>query len=179
LQIKDNLASLEKNILITGAPGSGKTTVIEKLSQELEDKAVGFYTAEFRREGKRAGFELLSLKSNKREVLASVDYPLRYRVSRYGVKPEKLLPFLEELEEALASNTPRCLLLDEIGKMEFLSIRFKETVLHMLDSPFPVVATIMAKPHPFADRLKERKDVSLIEVTAENREALPRMLAKA
>jgi nucleoside-triphosphatase len=41
-----------KNILITGQPGIGKTTLIKKLAEELADlRTVGFYTEEIRQNG--------------------------------------------------------------------------------------------------------------------------------
>jgi len=33
-------------IFITGKPGSGKTTIIEKIVEKLENKITGFYTKE-------------------------------------------------------------------------------------------------------------------------------------
>jgi Cdc6-like AAA superfamily ATPase len=53
---------IKKNLLITGLPGVGKTTLIRKLSEELKDlHPAGFYTQEIREEGVRKGFELISL----------------------------------------------------------------------------------------------------------------------
>ncbi|MGB9847403.1 MAG: nucleoside-triphosphatase, partial [Desulfotomaculales bacterium] len=66
--------------------------------------------------------------------------------------------------------------IDEIGKMELFNPEFRETVLAALNSSFPVVATVLAKPHPFCDALKRRRDVRLIEVNRANREKLPEEL---
>ena len=42
---------MKKNILITGLPGVGKTTLIKKLAEVLNDlNPIGFYTAEIREE---------------------------------------------------------------------------------------------------------------------------------
>ncbi len=43
---------LKKNIFLTGAPSSGKTTVIKKVIKRLGLEANGFYTEEERVEGK-------------------------------------------------------------------------------------------------------------------------------
>ena len=52
----------KKNLLITGLPGVGKTTLIKKVWEELRHlHPVGFYTAEIREEVLRKGFELVSL----------------------------------------------------------------------------------------------------------------------
>lgn len=166
----------KKNIFLTGLPGSGKTTVITGLAGLLGDRASGFYTAEIRRKGRREGFEVVTL-SGKRAVLAHVNFVSSLRVGRYGVDPESLREAVSELKLDLTRKEPKCLLIDEIGKMELFNPEFREAVLAALNSSFPVVATILAKPHPFCDALKRRRDVRLIEVNRANREKLPEELS--
>jgi nucleoside-triphosphatase len=73
----------KRNLLITGLPGVGKTTLIKKLYEALKDfHPVGFYTEEMRGGGERKGFELVNLEG-KREVLSHVDIESPYRVGRY------------------------------------------------------------------------------------------------
>ncbi len=47
-----------KNILITGPPRSGKSTLIEKLVRRIGRPATGFFTREIREGGKRVGFSI-------------------------------------------------------------------------------------------------------------------------
>jgi nucleoside-triphosphatase THEP1 len=47
-----------------------------------------------------------------------------------------------------------------------------------LESKNPVVATIIFVKHPFADKVKERKDVKIFEVTKKNRGELVEALLK-
>jgi nucleoside-triphosphatase THEP1 len=54
--------------------------------------------------------------------------------------------------------------IDEIGKMELYSDRMKQAILEALDSKKKVLGTIMKAPHSFADKIKGRKDVKLIEI---------------
>lgn len=168
-----------KNILLTGMPGSGKTTVIKKLADLLGQKAGGFYTAELRSNNRRQGFEIVAIEHERRALLAHVDISSGHRVGKYGVNPEALLEFLRRINLLLQNKekaAEKYLLLDEIGKMEFFTPGFKETVLAALDSPLPVIATIMFKKHPFCNRLKRRPDVHLVEVTRENRDELPKRI---
>lgn len=51
---------MKKNIFITGAPSSGKTTVIKKIIKMLNSPVKGFYTEEERRGEKRTGFMMKS-----------------------------------------------------------------------------------------------------------------------
>jgi len=68
------------------------------------------------------------------------------------------------------------LVVDEIGKMELFSAAFRETMLAALDSPKPVLATIMRASQPWGDAVKSRSDVTLIEVTPANRQGLPEQI---
>ena len=72
-----------KNLLITGLPGVGKTTLMKRISEALMDlNPVGFYTEEIREEGIRKGFELVSL-DGRRAILSHTDIRSPYRVGKY------------------------------------------------------------------------------------------------
>lgn len=163
------------NLLLTGRPGAGKTTVITRLAALLGQRAAGFYTQEIRAVGRRVGFEIVTL-GGKQAVLAHVNFSSPFRVGRYGVRPENLDIALEEINAAVADPAGKCILVDEIGKMELFSGAFRASVWQALDSRCPVVATILAKPHPFGNAVKNRRDVLLIEVTPANRNTLPEEL---
>lgn len=157
-----------KNILITGKPACGKTTLIKKVIDELKLNAGGFYTLEIRRGGKREGFKIVTL-DGKEGILAHVNIDSKYRVSKYGVD----LKSLEEIGVKSILNAIKekeVIVIDEIGKMELFSKKFKEAVLYALDSNKKLLATIMLKPNPFADKIKKRKDTKIFYLTKENRE---------
>ena len=171
-----NAVTGAEKILLTGKPGVGKTTVIKKIAEELKCRKAGFYTAEIRQGKRRLGFELVSLSTGERLPLAHVDFPSSKRVGKYGVKIENLRPFLDELEEVLQENIPCCLLIDEIGKMELFSRRFREITLGAFDSLHPVVATIMAGSDPFCNNLKKRPDTQVWKIDPGNRDQIPARL---
>jgi nucleoside-triphosphatase len=163
-------------ILLTGAPGVGKTTVIRAVAETLGARAAGFYTEETRVAGRRTGFDIVTLDGRRAE-LSRANFKSSYRVGKYGVDVGALdsvaVPAVVE-----AVTRRKIILIDEIGKMELFSGSFRESVRKAFDASNPVVAVIMPKPNPFADSLKNRPGVSVLRVTEANRAMLPSAVLK-
>lgn len=163
-------SSIKKNILITGLPGIGKTTLIKKLSEELKHlHPVGFYTEEIREKGQRKGFELVSL-DGKRGLLSHKDIKSPCRVGQYRVDIEGFENFLNAIP--FFDPSPRLIIIDEIGKMECLSDRFKNLLKKMFDSEKFVIATIALKGGGLIREIKEGQDIKLFQMTRDNRDSL-------
>jgi nucleoside-triphosphatase len=96
-------------------------------------------------------------------------------VRRYGVDlaafERVALPALEDAKRA------DVVVLDELGKMELASERFRNATLERFERDVPVVATTHVYAHPFTDALKRRAGVERARVKRESRDALPRRLA--
>jgi len=162
----------KKNILITGLPGVGKTTLIKKLSDEFKDlHPAGFYTSEIREEGIRKGFELVSLEG-RRGVLSHIDVKSPYRVGRYKVDIKSFEDFLGAI--SFFDDSTDLVIIDEIGKMECFSDQFKKLIKELLDSEKWVIATIALKGSGLIAEIKKRQDVRLFEITQRNRDSLLR-----
>jgi nucleoside-triphosphatase len=156
--------------LLTGRPGTGKTTIIRNVVAGMGNRAGGFYTEEIRHQGARQGFRLVTLDGQS-TILAHIDIRSPYRVSRYGVD---LVSFentgISALERAAQQNT--LVVIDEIGKMELFSHRFRETVAQLIDSDYIILGTIMFNPDPWTDIIKNNSRVKLVEVTRTNHRAV-------
>jgi nucleoside-triphosphatase len=164
-------------VLIEARPGAGKTTALSRLAERLEDAGValsGFLTREMRSKGRRVGFEIETF-SGQRGLLAHVDIKGPPRVGRYGVDLDEFerlaLPALERPSDGVV-------LIDELGKMELASERFREAVHALFQRPVPIAATVHTARHPFTDALKRRPDVSTIRLSAANRDCLPSEVAE-
>jgi nucleoside-triphosphatase len=162
-----------KNLLITGPPRSGKTTLIKKMCSidSFKQNCGGFFTEEIREGGERCGFKIVTVPEGKIGILAKKRLSSPYKVGRYGVNIEAL----EELgcQEMLRSLTEgKIIVVDEIGMMELYSHMFKETLLKGLDSSCKVLATIMERPNAFADQIKKRPDVQVFCLKPEKLELI-------
>jgi nucleoside-triphosphatase len=163
-------SSIKKNLLITGLPGVGKTTLIKKLSEELKHlHPAGFYTEEIREAGQRKGFELISL-DGKRGLLSHVEMRSPYRVGKYKVDIESFENFLNSIP--FFDPSTRLIIIDEIGKMECLSDPFKNLLKKIFNSGKLVIATIALKGSGLIAGIKERDDIKLFEITKHNRDSL-------
>jgi nucleoside-triphosphatase THEP1 len=157
---------MRKNILITGLPHCGKSTLLQNLTLDTTGK-VGFFTRELIWLRERIGFEI-ETHSGKKSVFASVDFiNTPHRISRYGVRIESLEAVLPEIENF---NGGDLLYLDEIGEMQLLSGKFRKLVRQYLDAPNICLATMsQVFSCDFIRELKARKDTIIISITDQNR----------
>lgn len=158
--------------LLTGKPGTGKTSLIKQAVAELEGRAGGFYTEEIRSRGTRLGFKLITLDGHE-AILAHIDFGKRFQVGKYGVDVDSL----DRVGvAALRQAAEQCdlVVVDEIGKMELFSVAFREVVLQTIGGGKRVLGTIMFNAHPWADTIKRQPQVNLVTV---NRAGFQQVLA--
>jgi nucleoside-triphosphatase len=161
-----------KNLLLTGRPGSGKTTIVSRATEGAAS-AGGFFTGEVRENGVRTGFSIRTL-DGRSGTLASVGTRSPVKVSRYGVN-------LHDVDEVAAASVERAVrddaadlvVIDEIGAMEIASERFRAAVREALDCPKRVLGTIQMKENQFLDLVRARQDVHVERVDSSTREVLP------
>ena len=133
-----------RRFLLTGMPGSGKSTVVRRCVERLRAAGLtvgGISTPEVRRGGRRVAFEVVDLATGRRGLMASVDIRSPHRVGRYGVDVEGFeavaLPALRYAEESCD-----VICIDEIGRMELYSKVFEEAVKRILEGVKPVIAVV-------------------------------------
>jgi nucleoside-triphosphatase len=130
-------------------------------------------TREIREGRRRTGFRI-ETAGGEEGLLAHVGHRGPPRVGKYGVDLEEFeriaLPALEDIAEG------GVVVIDELGKMELASKRFRHAVGALFAQDTPVVATVHAHRHRFTDDLKQRGDVDVERVTRGNRDALPEQI---
>lgn len=165
-----------KNILITGSPGVGKTTLIKHLFDKLAHlNPVGFYTAEIRERGVRRGFELDDFCGHK-GLLSHINVKSIHRVGKYGVDVEGFEKFLDSVE--FKNPSGRLVIIDEIGKMECFSGKFQVLINELLNSDKILVATVALVGAGLISEVKRRRDIELFHVTTIKRDALVTEIAR-
>jgi nucleoside-triphosphatase len=168
-------------LILTGAPGVGKTTVLTKTVDALKAKGVsvgGMVSREVREDGVRVGFEILDLADGKHGWLAQVNGQNGPQVGRYHVN-------LSDLDiigtAAITKALEKCsvVAIDEIGPMELYSQKFKQSVAQALESKKLVLAVVHGKAKDqLATQVKRRVDAEIFNVTFSNRVNLAEQLIR-
>ena len=113
---------MNQKVLLTGRPGSGKTTLIQRVVNKLRQRAGGFYTEEIQDGGARAGFKIVTLDRDE-IVFAHVDFQTAERIGKYRIDLSALEAVgVKAIREAVQAQ--RLVVIYEIGPMEIRSVFF-------------------------------------------------------
>jgi len=157
------------NILITGLPGAGKTTLIKRLCIVFKEfNPVGFVTDELMEEGNIAGYEVNNLFGDSK-IFAHTKLKSKVSVGKYKIDVKGFDIFLDQTFSREKKTSLS--FIDEIGKTACESKKFGKTILTLLDAKKPVIATITDKGIGLISDLKKREDVRIFEVTEQTRES--------
>ncbi len=152
--------------LLTGMPGTGKTSIIRQAITQSKLDAGGFFTQEIRNVGIREGFRIVTL-GGKDAVFAHITIESPFRVGKYGIDISALDGTgVEAIYDAVEHHD--LIIIDEIGKMELFSPRFIKAVQDALASPKRVLGTITLRPHPLADSIRQNQSIRVAELTRNN-----------
>ncbi len=164
-------------LLITGSPGIGKTTLIQRLYDHYTERGVrvaGILTREFRADGERAGFKLLNLGTGEEGWLARKEGAIGPRIGRYKVETRDLERIGVTALLNAASRDARLVLVDEIGPMEMTSQAFRTALSQLVASGKAIVATVRHDSHyPEVEEARKNVDTRTIQVTPANRDSVP------
>ena len=164
------------SIILTGAPGVGKTTIVMDVAQKLKARGVrvgGVVSREVRTNNVRIGFEFIDLTTNDRDVLASVteNGP---RVGKYFVNLTGCRFAADRVKNALINSD--VIICDEVGPMELKSNEFIDAVKYLRRTDKKAIVVIHQKlEHPLIREFREKPN-SLININIGNREKVAKIL---
>lgn len=169
------MPELKKHLFLTGSKQVGKSTLLRRLIEAKALNCAGFETRAFMIDGERRGFTLhgrvdMPPFENDCIVCARIgermSVPVNETFDQNGVSI---------LQRSIASDAPY-ILMDELGKLERGAEAFCAQVIACLDGEKRVLGVLQKCDSPLIEAIKTRGDVSVITVTAENRDLLFDML---
>ena len=170
MRIESGEMPIKGRVAITGRPGVGKTTAIERLLRILPLSAGGMITREIRVCGRRVGFSLLDVATGEEGVLAHLHRREGPRVGRYTVDAPSLARIgVRAIHHAV--DACDLVVVDEIAPMELTSPDFVTAVETALASDRSLLISTHANAdHPIAHRV--RTELLLFRMKLSNRDAL-------
>ena len=133
---------IKMKIFITGQPGVGKTTLLRRVYNFCRDKGIlvcGFITEEVREGRFRVGFDLVILGDNQKLNFASIYKETPYKFGKYFLD----INSLESAMDKVFCLDSDLYIIDEIGKMEFYSDKFREKIHEVMKNDrFKIIASL-------------------------------------
>ena len=161
---------MAKNVLIAGAPGIGKTSLIARLHRDLTPLFIrGFYKEAIQENQILKGYRLATFDFQEL-ILAHIHIVGPDRFGEFGLN----LDGLNDLISHQLTPDPKVelFLIDEISTMECASLQFRHMIVKVMNSKIPVIATFAS--HDVLDDLniKDREDISFLKMTHKNRDSI-------
>jgi nucleoside-triphosphatase len=162
--------AIKGRVAITGRPGVGKTTLIERVLEGFPGTAGGVISKEIRVCGRRVGFALLDVATGTEATLSHIHGRNGPQVGRYTVDVAAIENFgIPAIRDAI--RTKDLVVIDEIAPMELCSDRFVPAVEEALASRRALlIATHANADHPIAHRV--RRELELYRIRLNNRDRL-------
>ena len=160
-------------IVITGSPGCGKSTLINRLidfiSKEQKFTIQGFITPEVREYNKRIGFDIEDITIGSKIPFARVgNFNSDKKVGKYTVFIDKFDFYISRLER-FVEDPLTVFLIDEIGKMELFSNKFKIFIKKLFTNNHTIIATMgQTLHHPIKDYIRTVPNIRFFLLTREN-----------
>ncbi len=145
-------------VAVSGHPGVGKTTFVQRVVAALPLRVGGMVSQEIRVVGRRVGFSLKDLATGQEGILAHLHHARGPKIGRYYVHTQ-------DLEDIGASAIERAtreadlVVVDEVGPMELTSERFAEAMREALHSTANLLVTVhRSSKHSLAYVIRQQVD---------------------
>ncbi|MFQ6010819.1 MAG: NTPase [Nitrososphaerales archaeon] len=165
---------------LTGIPGVGKTKILSRIVLTIRSQGFtigGVVTREVKVRGRREGFDIVDLRTDRTARLAAINQKTGPPVGKYRIS----LRALEEIGVSAMSTAVShsdLIVCDEIGPMELCSPEFKRASTLAVRSSKPMLGVLHLRLNdPLIQESRNMPDAEVFEVTIENREDLHDILA--
>jgi len=176
---------MARNLFLTGRVKCGKSTLLKQEITPYLGKIGGYYVRRIFCSGEHRGFRMMELSDQKSYLLEQEAGSIHkekdlvvYLSDNGNWEPcEKTFEVTgaEILKRAYHSGK-KVILMDELGTAEQFSPRFRRMVNMLLDSSLSVLGVIKKERNPFLDGIRERDDVTVVDLDRwERREAAERV----
>ena len=166
------------HILIVGAKGIGKSTLIDKIITALNMPLWGFYTKkETHLTDSKLGEPIYIYEPDKRGI------PLTEHLVGY-CSNQHTTAYVERFDsfaKAHLQSPPQdhLIVMDEIGFMESKAEAFREAILSILDGTNLTIAAVKDKNTEFLNQVRNHPNCKCFYITAENRDELYEIVMQA
>ena len=157
------------NLILTGERQIGKSTALCRFLSGYAGSITGFRTV----------FNQRNIPENRHLLL----YPLPDGDTEAAVvwqngRPEVNLSVFNRMVPPLLAQSADLLVMDELGKFEVNAVQMRRAVESAFNAERNVLAVVRLDAPSWMGALMQRRDVTVLTVTAENRDRIPAMLAK-
>jgi len=167
-------------VFVTGAPGVGKTTLMQRIHDHYKNKGLrvdGMLTQEVRKGDERIGFRITDLSSGAEGWLARMGDSVGPRIGKYNVDSKELEEIGVSALKGAVERSADLVLVDEIGPMEMTSSAFRDTLAKLLSAGRDVIATVKYGSHyPEIERSAGFAEAVSLEISRDNREEMMRRI---
>ena len=174
--------SLVPKIGITGLPRAGKTQGLISVMERLKEyySFGGMVTEAIEEDGVRVGFKLVDWITKDEQIFGHIDFDTSHRLGKYNIDLKILENFgIPIITQAIENEKVDVVIIDEVGKMELESKKFREMVRSALNCSKPVLLTLHKKSRDsLIQDIRNMNNVRILELTPINRNLLPYKIEK-